>query len=341
MPMMKLNASEMSAIDVIEASMNMVLLVHQRNCSKPIVVKGEEGKGRQNVGAMLEFHATAFSKLSALPFDTERLTMTEISELRKCEPSKINANPRLTKEQWHLKLGKLLYGKHDDRPGELDENKVKAVVKLSYVEELADLKGLSKNHQKQQALIAILQSGTREGMDAVFALGQILAVDFFIGNHDRFRDTTHGNLSKWADNEKVFGYQGSIIGDQNVFFSFQNGRIVPTGLDTFDSAVHNPWSDMAKTIEDLEARHKEKWPGRILAPGAERVRDQVATALVDSLIQSTGAVVTAQIRKKLIKSCHSGISDGKKILRSKYNLSENLQALSAGIRSRWKIIRGN
>lgn len=341
MPMMKLNASEMSSIDVIEASMNMVLLVHQRNSSKPIVVKGEEGKGRQNVGAMLEFHASAFSKLRALPFDTERLTLAEIAELRKCEPSKINSNPKLTKEQWHLKLGKLLYGKHDDRPGELDPNKVKAVVKLSYVEELADLKGLSKKHQEKQALVAMLQSGSREALDAVFALGQILAVDFFIGNHDRFRDTTHGNLAKWPQNEQVFGHQGSIIGEQNVFFSFKNGKIVPTGLDTFDSAVHNPWSDMSKTIEELEANHHEKWPGRILSHGAERTRDAAATALVDSLLQSSGATVTASLRKKLIKSCHSGISDGKKILRAKYKLGDNLQALSAGIRSRWKIIRGS
>lgn len=342
MPMMKISASEISSIVVIEASMNMVLLVHQRNSSRPIVVKGEDGKGRENVGAMLEFHATAFSKLRALPFDTERLTLAEIEELRKCDPGKISTNPKPTKDQWLLKLGKLLYGKSDDRHGELDKGKHKAVVKLSYVEELADVKGLSKDLQKKQALVALLQSGSREAHDAVFALGQILAVDFFIGNHDRFRDETHGNVGKWTDDQQAFGYQGSIIGDQNVFFSFKNGRIVPTGLDTFDSGVSNPWSDMSKTIEELEQRERgRKWPGRILSHGAERVRDNAAAALVGSLIQLVGADVTASLRKKYVKSCHSGISDGKKILRSKYKLGDNLQALSAGIRSRWKIIRGS
>lgn len=69
--------------------MNMVLFVHQRDSPRPLVVNGENGNGRQNVGAMLEFHAGAFSKLQALPFETERLTTDQIKQSRECDPSKV------------------------------------------------------------------------------------------------------------------------------------------------------------------------------------------------------------------------------------------------------------
>jgi len=327
MPMVKIDANEIRAIYVKEASMNMVLFVHQRNSSRPLVVKGEDGKGRQNVGAMLEFHASAFSKLRALPFETERLANDEIEQLRKCDSSKIEMSPKPTKQQWALKLSALLYGKSDTVANALDHSKLKAVVKISYVEELADLRGLNTKDAERKMLCDSLQAGDKE---PVFALGQILAVDFFIGNHDRFRDVT---------NKAGTRRQGEIIGDQNVFFQFKNNKITPIGLDTFDSTPLNPWSDMGKTIEELEGNSKH-WPGRILSPGATADRDNAATALVESLIEMSGATVGGRIKSKLIEACHKGISDGKTILRSKYKLGDNLQALSAGIRSRWLIIRG-
>jgi hypothetical protein len=336
MSMMKIAASEISSVTVIEQSMNMVLLVQQRNMSHPLVVKGEDGKGRQNVGAMLEFHATAFSKLRAMPFQTERLSTQEIDELKKCDPSKIKLDPRPTPSQWHTKLDNLLYGKGDET---VDKNKIKAVVKLSYIEELADVRGLADKEDKRRQLVSILEAGSREGLDAVFALGQILAVDFFIGNHDRFREGD-GQIYPWTtDEQKVFVVRGAIIGDQNVFFSFRNGKIVPVGIDTFDSSPNNRWSDMGKTIESLEDKSDGKpWPGRILSRGAEKSRDAAASALVASLIALVNADVSARTRKNLVKSCHEGISSGKMILRAKYNLTDNLQALAEGIRSRWAII---
>jgi hypothetical protein len=328
MPLMKIDANEISAIHVKEASMNMVLFVHQRNSNRPIVVKGEEGKGRQNVGAMLEFHASAFSKLRALPFETERVSTDEIEQLRRCDPSKIELNPKPTREQWGKKLGALLYGKSEDVPNELDKSKLKAVVKISYVEELADLKGLAQKDRERQLLASSLEAGETA---PVFALGQILAVDFFIGNFDRFRDsdTASGKFRR-----------GAIIGEQNVFFQFRNDKITPIGLDTFDSAPLNFWSDLTKPIEPTEQRTGKAWPGRILAPGATNEREAAATALVESLVQMAGANVGRKAKSKLVEACHRGVSDGKTILRAKYKLGDNAQSLSEGIGSRWMIIRG-
>lgn len=338
MPMTKVDAREISSVVVIEQSMNMVLLVQQRNNSHPLVVKGEDGKGRENVGAMLEFHATAFSKLRALPFLTEKLTLQEIDELKKCDSSKIKLDPKPTQAQWHGKLDKLLYGKGGDS---VDKSKVKAVVKMSYIEELADVRGLADKEGKRQQLVSMLEAGKKDASESVFALGQILAVDFFIGNHDRFRDTEGPIRSYTAEDQKPFLARGAIIGDQNVFFSFKNGKITPVGIDTFDSSPNNPWSDMGKTIEALEAdpvAGGKKWPGRILSHGAVKERDAAAAGLVGSLIALVHANVSPRTKRNLVKACHEGISSGKTILRAKYNLTDNLQALAAGIRSRWAII---
>jgi hypothetical protein len=117
---------------------------------------------------------------------------------------------------------------------------------------------------------------------------------------------------------------------------------MPIGLDTFDSAVGNPWSDMSRTIEDLESKSmiNEKWPGRILAHGETKGRREAAKAMVNSLAYIMGVELQPSGRDILATACHKGISDGKTILREKYHLGDNLQALSAGIASRWRIVRG-
>jgi len=323
MPMTDIAAREIQSIQAVEANnKNIVLLVTQRNASRPLVVKSEDGAGRNNVGAMLEFHASAFSKLRSLPFETTKLTLKEIEELKRVDPAKVKATPPLTQQQWLQKIDVLLKN---------SEGKIKTAIKVSFVEELANLHGMAKDLQKKKELADALSRGN---LDIPFGLGEILAVDFFIGNGDRFRDV----------NTKSFK-RGSILGDQNVFFQMKGGKITTVGLDTYDGAGF--WSDLNRTIEDLEVANKQQqgpeygyWPGRILAPGAQRERDEAATALVDSLIVLSGATVSSSIRRKLIKACHSGISSGKTILRGKYKLGDNVQALSAGIRSRWLIIRG-
>src|SRR4051812_14267057 len=101
MPITTINAAEIQSIQVIEASKNCVLIVTQRNSNRPIVVKSEESRGRSNVGAMLEFHAALFSKLRALPFETEKLTLAEIDALKKCSPAKVvAANQPFTQQTW-------------------------------------------------------------------------------------------------------------------------------------------------------------------------------------------------------------------------------------------------
>lgn len=322
MPMMEIAAREIQSIQAVDANnKNVVLLINQRNASRPLVVKSEDGAGRNNVGAMLEFHATAFSKLRSLPFEVTKLTLKEIDELKRCDPAKVEATPPLTQQQWLQKLDVLLKN---------SEGKIKTAIKVSFVEELANLHGMARDLRRKKELADSLSRGNP---DVPFGLGEILAVDYFIGNGDRFREV----------NTKSFK-RGSIMGDQNVFFQMKGGKITTVGLDTYDGA--GVWSDLNRTIEELEIENRRQgaeygtWPGRILAPGAHRERDEVATALVDSLIVLCGATVSSSIRKKLIKACHSGISSGKTILRGKYKLGDNVQALSAGIRSRWLIIRG-
>jgi hypothetical protein len=171
--MMTIDRNEIIKIQVIEESMNMVLFVHQRNSSSPIVVKGEDGKGRQHVAAMLEYHAKAFSSLRAMPFKTEKVTNQEIEELRNCNPSKICLNPKPTKEQWGLKLGALLYGKAVDNNQALNTDVLKAVIKLNFVEQLADVHGMMKNEEKSQLLKTGLLEANRNMANAMFGLGQI------------------------------------------------------------------------------------------------------------------------------------------------------------------------
>jgi hypothetical protein len=325
MPFMDIAAGEISSIQPVEANnKNVVLLISQRNASRPLVVKSEDGAGRDNVGAMLEFHATAFSKLRGLPFETAKLSLKEIDELKRCDPTKVKANPPLTQAQWLQKLDALLH---------TSDRKIKTAIKVSFVEELANLHGIANDLQQKKLLGDAL---VRANTDIPFGLGEILAVDFFIGNGDRFREVDTGKFPR-----------GSIMGDQNVFFQIKDGKFTTVGLDTYDGG--GPWSDLNRTIEDLERANNSKgsehgsWPGRILAPGARRERDQIATALVDSLIElclGQGAAFSASTRKNLTEACHRGISSGKEVLRAKYKLGDNVQSLTAGIRSRWLIIRG-
>jgi hypothetical protein len=327
MPFMDIAAGEISSIQPVEANnKNVVLLISQRNASRPLVVKSEDGAGRNNVGAMLEFHATAFSRLRGLPFETAKLSLKEIDELKRCDPAKVKANPPLTQAQWLQKLDNLLH---------TADRKTKTAIKVSFVEALANLHGIGEDLEQKKLLGEALVRGNT---DVPFGLGEILAVDFFIGNGDRFRE---------VNSSEQFP-RGSISGDQNIFFQIKCGKFTAVGLDTYDGS--GPWSDLNRTIEDLEATIKKNsgiqaafWPGRILAPGARRERDEVATALVNSLIElclGKGAVFSASMRKKLIEACHRGISSGKEILRGKYNLGDNVQSLTVGIRSRWLIIRG-
>jgi hypothetical protein len=327
MPMMDISAREISSIQAVEANnKNVVLLISQRNASRPLVVKSEEGAGRNNVGAMLEFHASAFSKLRSLPFETTRLTLKEIEELKRCDPAKVKAHPPLTQAQWLQKLDELL---------RTSNGQIKTAIKVSFVEALANLHGIARDLEQKQRLGEELVRGN---LDIPFGLGEILAVDFFIGNGDRFREVS--TSARYP--------RGSILGDQNVFFQMKDGKFTTVGLDTYDGA--GPWSDLNRTIEDLEAYNKRNmgadyalWPGRILAPGARRERDACATALVNSLIDlclGADAAFSSSTRKKLIEACHRGISHGKEVLRAKYKLGDNVQSLSVGIRSRWLIIRG-
>jgi hypothetical protein len=278
-------------------------------------------QSRNNVGAMLEFHGTLFSKLRALPFDTERLTLNEIGALRGCSPNKVTG----------LQTGETWPAVFDSEVGK-QQGRIKAVVKISYVEELANLSGMSKKLEEISRIRAELETGDS---NFLVELGQILAVDFFIGNHDRFTET------------------GKFRGPQNAFFSLKDGGVKATGIDTYD--VFGEWSDLNKTIEAIEAHLKKKWPGRILAPGAVKQRDAVAQNAVNEVLlwaYDGGGGFKAQGKptakcnidepgkRELVKLFHKGMSEAKYTLRKKYQLGDNLAALQAGIRSRWSIIRG-
>jgi hypothetical protein len=206
----------------------------------------------------------------------------------------------------------------------------KSVIKISYIEELANLSGMTKDFNQITVMRDCLDHGDTS---FVFEMGQILAVDFFIGNHDRFRET------------------GILQGPQNIFFQVKNNVIKATGIDTYD--VFSPWSNLNETIEDLELNRSQKWPGRMLAHGAFNKREELANKCVSEIIKMafeggithrelfpTASTIDAKRKKVLVTVFHKGISDGKSILRKKYNLSDNLSGLQKGLASRWKIIRG-
>lgn len=328
--MITINDKEISNIHVIGSSRNRVLVVTQRNSTSPVVVKSEDTASahtgelvtRNNVGAMLEFHGTLFSNLRALPFATERLQTIEINALRACSPNKVTG----------LNNGETWPALYDSDIAKSTSGR-KSVVKISYVEQVANLGGMVKNDQQIGPLRTALEAGN---LDFMFQLGEIYAVDLFIGNHDRFSDS------------------GFLVGPQNLFFSTKGGALQATGIDTYD--VFGDWSDLNRTIEDIEGKTKARWPGRLLAPGGVKDRDARARKAVDEIItfaynlgtgfaeDTTRAVVVCNISKsrkdKLVAQFHKGMSEAKSTLRKKYQLTDNVAALSAGIRSRWNIIRG-
>lgn len=327
--MVVIDTKEIASIHVIGESKNRVLIVKVLNSSSPLVIKSEETQSdatgemvsRSNVGAMLEFHGTLFSKLRSLPFQTERLKLTEIAALRACNPNKVTGLKN--NETWPNLFDNEVAKQH---------GAIKAIVKISYVEQLANLGGMTKDLQQISVIRTALESGSAE---FVVELGQILAVDFFIGNHDRFSESA------------------KLVGPQNIFFSTKGGVIKATGIDTYD--LFGVWSDLNQTIEQLEATSGNKWPGRMLAPGNVKLRDAICTSAIDEFLvwtyqggggfRAEGKPVAdcniSQSRKNaLIKKLHKGVSEAKSILRKKYQLGDNVAALQAGIRSRWNIIRG-
>jgi hypothetical protein len=328
-----ISAAEIQSIQVIDASKNVVLIVTQRNSNRPIVVKSEETRERNNVGAMLEFHATLFSKLRALPFETERLALAEINALKACSPTKLQGAVPFSQQSWLALL--------DEKVLHIGASKeMKSVIKISYIEELANLQGMAGKAVQIQQLCQLLSQGGRDAEELLSEIGEILAVDFFIGNGDRFED---------QDKQGPVWFRGSIKGEQNIFFQAQNGKFQAVGIDTYDAG--SIWSDLNATIEQLEPKADQygygTWPGRILAPGAERQRDAAARAVVNSLVTFAfagggGAIAPPNdsVKAKLAKACHPGISRAKGMLRSKFNLNDSLQGLSAGLASRWRIVKG-
>lgn len=332
--MLTIVENEIDYIQVIGESKNKVLIVKQRNSNRPVVVKSEEANAqnasmqavkedalhdsRSNVGAMLEFHGTVFSKLRSLPFDTERLTLNEINQLKSCKPGKIRGlNPG---ETWsNIFETEVLRS----------DGRIKSVVKISYIEALANLNGIAKDLNQLNVMRDCLDHGDTS---FVFELGQILAVDFFVGNHDRFDDV------------------GRLTGPQNIFFQLKNNSIKATGIDTYD--VFGRWSNLSETIEVLE-KNGTKWPGRMLAHGAFSKREELANKAVSQIILMafdggiTGrepfpkpSTIGVSRKKVLVTTFHKGMSEAKSILRKKYKLDGNISGLQSGIRSRWNIIRG-
>ncbi len=327
--MIKIEADKINQIQVIGVSRNKVLIVTLSNSSSPLVVKSEETQAeiggkldtRTSVGSMLEFHGTLFSKLRALPFDVKGLMDSEINALRTVSQNDI--------------VG---LGGHETWPAFFDHHMIqmngaqKDIVKISYVEALANLNGMAQKAEEIGLIRAALEHGSTT---FVYELGEILAVDFFIGNHDRF------------------SYKGLFTGPQNIFFSTKNGRVRATGIDTYD--IFGYWSDLNKTIEQIEDENPlERWPGRVLAPGNVQDRDAIARNAINDILKwayeggvkpdensSIAPCLISDSRKSdLVKLFHKGMSAAKSTLRKKYHLSDNQSALKDGIRSRWKIIRG-
>lgn len=333
--MLTIVTTEIDYIQVLGESKNRVLVVKQRNSNRPVIVKSEETAARNdgqqsvdkrgdidsrnNVGAMLQFHSTLFSKLRSLPFDTERMTLNEIDALRACPPNRVQG--LRAGENWPAVFNDEVLTQNGRR---------KSVVKISYIEELANLRSLVKKVN----LVMDLRAGLERGnANFVFELGQILAVDFFIGNHDRFK------------------YNGYIVGFQNIFFQVRNNTITATGIDTYD--VFSPWSNLNATIESLEAHRTETWPGRVLSHGAYAAREEIAQNAVTDILSmayegmaGSGAVapcacpIVPSRKKALVCQFHKGISEGKSLLRAKYNFGDCLAELQSGIQSRWRIVQG-
>lgn len=117
-------------------------------------------------------------------------------------------------------------------------------LKMLYVDDLVDLKGIFKDENAARGLLASM----RMDAEIIESLGEVVAGDIFIGNEDRFSHGGKGNV-------------GKIVNDGNILFTNKRGMVIKgIGLDWFEAQGDNV---------NLNTAPGANWAGLLLNDNAQ------------------------------------------------------------------------
>jgi hypothetical protein len=127
--------------------------------------------------------------------------------------------------------------------------------KMPFVANLTDFEKVAKNRGAAHMLLQL-------DHEALFNLGKIVAVDLFIGNHDRFAPS------------------GKVQNVGNLLFQSSNGKFTPIGLDFYEAqgGASNLMKDSPQDVYDNSGTRTSQWPGMILR-GEPLMRDFARKAI--------------------------------------------------------------
>jgi hypothetical protein len=211
-----------------------------------------------------------------------------------------------------------------------------------------------REHADKSGVRAIAKSLNHKG--GFERLGEIIAVDLYNHNHDRFT---------WAHATGVKGFAGLLMGCKypwsnnrkdrffairnlgNVLVAVEEGENRPVGLDSW--APNNPYATLERTVEEIDQKcgdDETKWGGHLLAPGAAALRKKFAAEVLDDLNVALGQrdrSFSMCSKKRLESNGDSRLVKGME--QGARRLIQMLQTKCAnnpprGLGSRLKILRG-
>jgi hypothetical protein len=195
-----------------------------------------------------------------------------------------------------------------------------------------------KEKQDKSGVRAIAAALNRPG--GLEALGQIVAIDAYNHNTDRFAPNFDGE-DRWGQEWLV------LVNADNVIIALDKDLQKPIGLDQFFGA--SEYKNVSQAIEELEPQFTEKWRGRILSKAYTEQRKRYAKEIVIDLEKALGprnrkfAMFASQWKRldpkaadRIFKGMSSGISALTVKLRSLVN--NKSKPVPAGIESRLRIL---
>jgi hypothetical protein len=158
--------------------------------------------------------------------------------------------------------------------------------KMAEAEDIVDLKSAIqdlKHNQDKTGVRAIARSLNDPG--GFERLGQIVAVDLYNHNADRFTWMTAGDLNPMSATNERFKTIGNL---GNVLAAMEDGTLRPVGLDSFDPA--SEYADVEQTIQQLDMgkQQSERWGGHLLGPQGAARRRKFAQDIYDDLQAALG-----------------------------------------------------
>jgi hypothetical protein len=212
-----------------------------------------------------------------------------------------------------------------------------AVVKLPFVENLTHLEAAGKKVAKNSpnydktGVVTCAEALNKPG--GIEKLGQLVAVDLFTGNTDRFYPdmTLNGRGGAlWPpglDKAECVRLK-VLVNVGNVFFGGDgNGSVSVQALDTFDP--NSPTGDMTRQM------NLNQWPGQWLLPDQSKKLEKFAGFIIDDLNTVLGPRRRSKIKKlfgaqvtRLDPGCNRrllvGIAEGTAKMRAKFVGKDNL-----------------